>query len=270
MIASPLSFFTTSPSTPADDTSSSSSSWSSKMLVIQSNGPFTVGGLPRNNAIVKLWSAGSFSTPPVKNTPLPTTTPLATTTTGTQHGYDGAYRFTGVAVGDFYASVEWKGSLRTYDFYSVPSGIVNGEIVDTQYPTPDLALAALVAQGGGTLRLTRMWDIDQTYSWVHPSGGIHYGLLIKDANINIIGEGDNTGFWAAASGVEVLTVMSTSGATTTRSSRNFYEKFVIRNKSTYDQCKGLVLDRSRRNRYRDLVIGHPNDASGFVSGVISL
>lgn len=84
---------------------------------------FLVDGIPRNGATVKLWSSGAafLTTPPQKNTALPLTgSYVQTTTTGTTHGGDGAYRFTGVTAGVYYVSIEWN-DLIVYDSFEVPT-----------------------------------------------------------------------------------------------------------------------------------------------------
>ena len=86
-------------------------------------GSLLVDGLPRNGATAKLWSSGAafLTNPPQKNTALPLTgSAVQSTTTGTTHGADGAYRFTGVTAGVYYVSLEWN-SLIVYDSWEIPT-----------------------------------------------------------------------------------------------------------------------------------------------------
>lgn len=70
---------------------------------------------PQNSATAKLWldnaafQAAIATYPPSKGTALPTTvSPTATVTTGTTHGGEGAYRFSGVTDGRYFVSVEYS------------------------------------------------------------------------------------------------------------------------------------------------------------------
>lgn len=85
------------------------------MAVIQ--GTFTVNGIPRNGATAKLWAAGRFATAPAKGTDIPSGSPTASGLTAATHGHDGAYRFEGVSVGEYYVSFEWNGSTF-YDYHA--------------------------------------------------------------------------------------------------------------------------------------------------------
>lgn len=86
------------------------------------DGSLLYQGMPINGATAKLWASGAgFSpNPPQANTALPAGSPLQSTTTGTSHGADGKYRFTGVAAGSYFVSLEWNG-LVVYDSHDVPS-----------------------------------------------------------------------------------------------------------------------------------------------------
>lgn len=69
-------------------------------------------GKATNGATAKLWQASAFSAPPIKNEALPGSGQVGiAVTTGTAHGSDGAYRFTGVATGDYYVSIEYNGNI---------------------------------------------------------------------------------------------------------------------------------------------------------------
>lgn len=71
-------------------------------------------GLPKNGVTCKLWPSSAFASAPIKGTALPSSSPLQSTTTGTAHGGDGQYRFTGVTSGVYYISFEHAGT-RVYD-----------------------------------------------------------------------------------------------------------------------------------------------------------
>lgn len=75
-------------------------------------------GLPKDGATVKLWASSRFVSAPQKDTALPSGDPSQSTTTGTSHGGNGAYRFTGVTTGTWYVSVSWNGSI-VYDSFDV-------------------------------------------------------------------------------------------------------------------------------------------------------
>lgn len=56
---------------------------------------------------VKLWLGAAFTTAPAKNTALPAGAfLLQTVSSGTAHGHEGSYRFSGVAYGDYWVSVQ--------------------------------------------------------------------------------------------------------------------------------------------------------------------
>lgn len=95
------------------------------------SGNFSVDGIARNGATAKLWSSGAafLTNPPQKGTALPLTgSPLQTTTTGTTHGGDGAYRFTGVTTGLYYVSIEWNSTV----YYDSPTNIVASGITSVK------------------------------------------------------------------------------------------------------------------------------------------
>lgn len=69
-------------------------------------------GIAIDGATATLWSGSAFVTPPAKNEPLPGSGlaggPI---TTGPAYGSDGAYRFEGIPVGDYWISVEVNGEI---------------------------------------------------------------------------------------------------------------------------------------------------------------
>lgn len=213
-------------------------------------GDFLVQGIPRNNATVKLWSAGDFDDPPSKNTALPDTDPVQSTVTGTSHGSDGSYRFTGVASGDYVASIEWNG-LRVFHHHYIAGNQNFGFVNALDYPNLQAAINATAS--GGTLFIPRgVYNIDRssTYEWTHPSGGTMYGLQCLNKPINFMGEGLATVLRAAASGVDVLTIRT--DLTSISNSRITVSTMKFENPSGFIECNGLVMDRGFRNRTRDV------------------
>ncbi len=145
------------------------------MAIIQ--GEFTYGGLPRNDVTVKLWPAGEFTSAPAQDTALPSGDPVDDTTTGTDHGGAGAYRFSGVADGSYYVSFEYAGSIvyeyqlagaaNVMDFGAVGDGVADD--------SAELQAAINAVSGGGRVYL--------------PPGNykIATGLTIPSGNIRIEG-----------------------------------------------------------------------------------
>jgi hypothetical protein len=86
----------------------------------QASGLVTVDGLPRDNVEVRLYSAGAFGAPPVKGTAYPATGLIATVTSGDIHGADGAYRFTSLSAGQYYAGANYLGTI-IWDSHSIQS-----------------------------------------------------------------------------------------------------------------------------------------------------
>jgi hypothetical protein len=157
------------------------------MSVIQ--GTFTVGGIPRNNATTKLWSAGSFASPPAKNDALPSGSPVASGLTSGSHGHDGAYRFSGVSVGEYYVSLEWNGAI-IYDYHArninpVVSIADFGASTGSSDNTAAIsnAIAAASASGASVYVPPGTWIIA-------PSGLTNY-IALK-SNVTIFGEGDDS------------------------------------------------------------------------------
>lgn len=74
-------------------------------------GVVLIAGLAKNGATVKLYSSAQVGSPPAKNTALPASAALQTVTSGTSHGGDGAYRFTGVSAGVYYVAASYNGAL---------------------------------------------------------------------------------------------------------------------------------------------------------------
>ncbi len=85
------------------------------------HGIFLYGAAPQNGAAVKLWQKSAFSDPgPAYDVAEPSSGLQvgSTVTTGTTHGGAGAYRFTGIAEGDYWLSVEYAGH-RSWEAISV-------------------------------------------------------------------------------------------------------------------------------------------------------
>lgn len=72
---------------------------------------FTADGVPVNGVTVKLYAEATLGTPPDKDTALPGSGLLDTQTTGTTHGYDGAYRFENVNPGRYYVAASYNGHI---------------------------------------------------------------------------------------------------------------------------------------------------------------
>ncbi len=211
---------------------------------------FTVAGLPRNNATAKLWSAGRFDTAPVKGTALPSGTALQTTLTGTSHGYDGAYRFTSVASGDYYVSLEWNG-LRVYHHHLVNEGTGLGYINAQHYAS--LAEAKNATPSGGTLYL--------------PPGDypVTEDFLLTDKPINIIGSGWGSRIVVGANNIVGLGLVSSAGATTDRVQIGQFSDFSVVNPDNYAGVTLLRLDRSRRNNFYNLHLDGGAAANGAIA-----
>jgi hypothetical protein len=123
------------------------------------SGIVNVQGLPRDNASVKLFPASSFATPPVKGTAFPVSGQVGSTaTSGDAHGGDGAYRFTSVPAGTYYAGADWNGTI-VWDSHEVSADVeipwVNvddhgavGDGVADDTAAFEAAVAALPAAGG--------------------------------------------------------------------------------------------------------------------------
>lgn len=102
-------------------------------------------GKPVNGATAKLWQSSSFVTPPEKNTALPGSGQVGSSiTTGPEHGSDGAYRFSNVAVGSYYISVEYNGNIG-YD--SVHVGTEDVDLTGTNQSFNTLSAASATVTG---------------------------------------------------------------------------------------------------------------------------
>ena len=87
---------------------------------------FEVDGIAKNGAAARLYSSGApFATnPPIKGTAFPASGQVGSeVTTGTTHGGDGQYRFTGVGAGNYFVGVSFNGTI-VWDSYSVQSDVV--------------------------------------------------------------------------------------------------------------------------------------------------
>lgn len=92
------------------------------MNIIQ--GTLTVNGRPRNGVTAKLWRAEAFSSPPQLDTVEPTVSSFqvgSSITTGTVHGGEGAYRFSGMDDGAYYVSLQ-VGSSIAWEGHVVSGG----------------------------------------------------------------------------------------------------------------------------------------------------
>jgi polygalacturonase len=166
-------------------------------------------GKPQDGASAKLWPSSAFSSPPAKNTALPSSGQVGSTvTTGASHGSDGAYRFLNVPAGDYYISVEYNGNIgweaarvESRDHADNTSGNVHpqyapvasdmrtfnvraygalGNETNNDAPAFQAALDAAEAAGGGTV-----WASDGDYRMedaLHISANTHL-LLSKGARI---------------------------------------------------------------------------------------
>lgn len=229
-------------------------------------GIFQTNGIPRDNATAKLWSAGDFTTPPSSNTDIPTGNCIASATTGPAHGCNGAYRFTSVASGEYYVSVDWNGTT-TYDYHLIADGTGLGWVLASNYSNLQQAINA--TPSGGTLFIPQgTYTISgATYNWTHNEEGAKTGLVVQDKPINIRGAGYGTIICPGASGVQCLTMLTTSGcAVANRVSRTTVADIRFDNPNSFASCTGLVYDRGVRNRVRDVIIGYPS-SSGFAVGL---
>lgn len=75
--------------------------------------------MPVNGVPVRLYAASLFVDPPVKDTALPVGSPIDSTTTGTNHGFDGAYRFCNLNPGHYYVAAQHAGHIL-WDDLAVP------------------------------------------------------------------------------------------------------------------------------------------------------
>src|SRR5689334_14068125 len=228
-------------------------------------GNFSVNGIPRNDATVKLWSAGAFSSPPSKNDDIPSGNPLASGTTSVDNGSDGAYRFDAIASGSYYVSIEWNGSV-SYQYHQIDDATGRGEVLATNYANLQQAINA--TPSGCTLYIPAgiyVIDASADYAWTDPSGGTHHGLIVQDKPISIIGAGQSTKLRAGAPNVEVLTILKTPSFSDGRAGRAAISEFMVDNPSNYGVntgCVGITFDRARRYRLRNVLVGDPAVASG--------
>ena len=91
----------------------------------QISGVVVVEGLPRDSAEVRLYPEAAFSSsiPPVKDTAFPALGLMSSSVySGDAHGGDGAYRFAGVAAGQYYAGANWLGTI-VWDSHNVPTAV---------------------------------------------------------------------------------------------------------------------------------------------------
>lgn len=210
-------------------------------------GIFTVGGIPRDGATVKLWSEGAFSSPPERNDTIPSGSPVTSGTTGPESGCNGGYRFTGVASGAYYASVEWNG-LTVYQYHLIQDGTGLGVTLAQDYANLQEAIDA--TPSGGTLYI--------------PAGDYTTttGFVVSGKPINIHGSGRGTRLIPAASGITVLSLVSPEGATTTRFQFCEVRDFSVINTDNHASCTLLLLDRARRNSFHNLNIDDGSKSNG--------
>jgi hypothetical protein len=154
------------------------------------SGIVNVQGLPRDNASVKLFPASSFATPPVKGTAFPVSGQVGSTaTSGDAHGGDGAYRFTSVPAGRYYAGADWNGTI-VWDSHEVSAdveipwlnasdyGAVGDGTTDDAGAIQD-AIDAAEAAGGGAVVIPSTAD----------GYLLNSQLLISASNVELIGDG---------------------------------------------------------------------------------
>jgi hypothetical protein len=227
-------------------------------------GEFSVNGIARNGATVKLWSAGSFATPPVLNTALPAGDPLASGTTGEDQGADGKYRFTDLATGEYYVSVEWNG-LIAYDYHNVDDGTGLGWTLAQNYANLQAAINA--TPDGGTLFIPAgTYTISgSTYAWTHPLDGAKTGLVVQNKRINIVGAGPKTLIQPGAANVDVLTLITSSGSA--GQTRNTKIESIRLENNGFSGCRGICADNWLRSTFRDVTIGFSAGAVNWTSGL---
>jgi hypothetical protein len=206
-----------------------------------------INGIPRNGATVKLWSAGAFASVPSKDTAIPSGSPIASASTSGTHGADGAYRFQSIASGEYYASVEWNGTIA-YQYHLVQDGTGLGFVLAQNYANLQLAINATAS--GGTLFI--------------PPGDYETsgGFVVSGKPINIQGSGRGTRLIPTASGITVLKILTPSGATTTRFQFCSVSDFSIYNRDSLSGCTLLEIDRSRRNGFYNLYLDDVSTANG--------
>lgn len=148
------------------------------MAIIQ--GLFEYNGLPRPDVPVKLWAVGRFATPPAQDTALPSGDPIDDTTTSTDHGGAGAYRFSGVADGAYYVSFEYAGSI-VYEYKQAGAanvddfGAIGDDVAFAAANAIAIQAAITAVSGGGCVMI--------------PPGNyyISSGLTLPSGNIRICG-----------------------------------------------------------------------------------
>jgi hypothetical protein len=165
-----------------------------------------LNGLARNSITAKLWSANAFSGSPVYGTALPSGTALQTTTTARSHGFDGAYRFTGVEPGEYYVSLTFGGnntynhhSIQTeFDFQITDFGAVGDGTTDDR-----AAFIAADAQGGTIL-------VPAT------SGGYYISGSLELTKAYFVGDGWGTSVASNKTKLKFSNINAASGAVYTR------------------------------------------------------
>lgn len=217
------------------------------MPIIHSPGPFSVGGLPRNNAAVSLWGPGTFSSQPAKNTAVPLNAILfATTLTGPIHGYDGAYSFTVSSSGEYWVSVAWNGQT-TWDYHNVLAAVVSLNIRDygahsidevgfstfDSAPAIQAAINDSVASSAGRAKVVLprgKWRIDTSLVAYRVSAGAFQFITVDI-------EGDGSTNQDLAGGIEII--------------------------PSFNDKPALIIQFARSCRVKDIVFTGLNDLQTF-------
>lgn len=159
------------------------------MAITTLQGCLIVNGLARNGITVNLYDAGSFTGAPSGGnvgdggTALPSGGILQTTTTGPQHGGDGAYRFTVASSGQWYAGINFNG-FYTWDYHSLAGdgsiavnvknyGAVGAGTNVDDTAAFNLAISAVTGQGGGDVYV--------------PPGKYAVNLTLTSNNVRLVG-----------------------------------------------------------------------------------
>ncbi len=121
-------------------------------------GTLLVNGQARNGLEVKLWRAEAFDSPPGAGDPEPIDQQYQEGTavvTGLKHGGHGAYRFTGVPDGDYYASIRIN-EKTVWEGHSANSGVTTRKLRSQvhEYARADAGQTITLAhiEGAGVVR----------------------------------------------------------------------------------------------------------------------
>lgn len=232
------------------------------------SGIILVDGIPRNGVEVRLYASGApFATsPPQKGTAFPASGQQgASVTSGTAHGADGAYRFTGISAGTYYAGASFNGTV-IWDTHNVQAdtaqanvkqygAVGDGVAVDTaafQAALDDTAIGELLVPPGiyrcGNLTVTRTnFRIRGTggeIRWTGTTGlNDQIGFQLVSSNTNVEFEGLRvTGDDVAANGHAFVWAESGAQLTDVRILNNRVVT-CVRGVSidTPTSCRGLLI-----------------------------